>query len=95
MKKLANLNRLELKCARRVSQPSQRRTGYGSGVYDEAKIRLVLGIIGLIMLVSAGGMFLSGLGPPPGSSVILPVIITLVVIGIILLAIATEGSICI
>lgn len=64
-----------------------------SGISDAAKVRIVIGIIGFIMILSAlgivfGGSFsFSNTGGIAGS-------IKLAVIGVIFLAIATKGEIC-
>ncbi|MFX1453885.1 MAG: hypothetical protein ACFFDB_00785 [Promethearchaeota archaeon] len=83
-------------------EPSQKRSGYSSGtgslMSESAKIRLVLGLIGFIMLLSALGIFLSGMsgifGGGSGGLGGLAGVITLGVIGFIFLAIATKGEIC-
>jgi hypothetical protein len=62
---------------------------------EGTQIRIVLGVIGLIMLLSAVGIFLSGLsGIFSGGLGGLAGPITLGVIGFIFLAIATKGAIC-
>jgi hypothetical protein len=73
-------------------EPSQKRSGYSSGMSEGAKIRVGLGIIGLIMVLSALGMFMSGMSG--GFSGGFTGIIVLAVIGVIFLAIATKGEIC-
>ena len=71
--------------SRQRSQPSQRGFGYGTELSDSAKIRIVFGIIGLIMVIVALGMLSSGS---------LMTMLTLLVIGFIFLVIATKGEIC-
>ncbi|MFW9821519.1 MAG: hypothetical protein ACFFE4_01200 [Candidatus Thorarchaeota archaeon] len=75
---------------------SQRHSGYSSGtgfgMSEGAKIRLVLGIVGFIMVLSAIGMFVTGMSG--GFSGGFTGIIVLAVIGFIFLAIATKGEIC-
>ena len=57
-----------------------------SGISDAAKVRIVIGIIGFIMILSALGIVFGG-SFSAGS-------IKLAVIGVIFLAIATKGEIC-
>jgi hypothetical protein len=58
---------------------------------EGTQVRIVLGIIGLIMLLSAAGIFFTGLS---GGFSGISVPITLGVIGFIFLAIATKGECC-
>lgn len=81
--------------SRPVRQSSRRQSGYRSGMSEGVQIRIVLGIIGIVMLLSAGGIILSGLsGIFSGGFGGLAGAITLGVIGVIFLAIATKGEIC-
>ncbi|MFX1453886.1 MAG: hypothetical protein ACFFDB_00790 [Promethearchaeota archaeon] len=80
---------------RSPTRSTHRRSLTSTGMSEGAKIRLVLGIIGAIMLLSAVVIFLSGMSEIfSGSFGRLTGLITLAVIGFILLAIATKGDIC-
>lgn len=72
-------------------QSSRRRSGYGSGMSEGTQARIVIGLVGFILMMSGLGLLVSGLGGGFGS---LGGMITLMVIGFILLAIATKGEIC-